>query len=175
MLVGPKDKRLAKVSRPVKFPLDEEAKQAIFRLTEYLDRNRVAAGIVDVMSAPLLGDNLRIIGIQQGIVFNHPLHTDQDIIDDDHGRNIIIMLNPTIEKEPNAVDSWQYELNQLEDAEDPRAYLVKRNDAVIIKFDRIDIFGQQTEQKLILGLWESRIVKQHIMWLDGHDPFVVRH
>ena len=65
------DPALRKPCRHVTFPLDDDTKQCIHRVLEFLQRGNNCPSVVDMISAPMLGESLRIVGLQLGLRVSH--------------------------------------------------------------------------------------------------------
>lgn len=63
MIIDPRGLIWREACKKVEFPLSEEAEEAIDNIIKFLEGNQQAVGAVDIISAPLLGHSLQIVGL----------------------------------------------------------------------------------------------------------------
>ena len=88
---------------------------------------------LDCLSAPMVGSNLRVIGLSLKFRNSHfrnvPASTGFDLTN-----RQIIMINPKIVIDKGVKQSWQFECNYAEGNQVEKFWLVNRADWVSVKF-----------------------------------------
>ena len=69
----------------------------------FLQPGKHCPSVVDMVSAPLLGHNLRIIALHLGLRVSHLRQFDADSI---VGHKLLVMLNPVISPEAHTSESF---------------------------------------------------------------------
>lgn len=146
--------------KQVKLPLGGDAKQTILRMVDVL-----AESPLDCLSAPMVGSDLRVIGLSLKFRNSHfrnvPASTGFDLSD-----KHIIMINPAVSVDPGVKHSWQFECNYAEGNQAEKLWLVRRADWVAVKFNS----AEGGRHHMILPFRESRLLQYHLRLLDGQDP-----
>ena len=68
--VAKDDPALSQLSMAVEVPLKQESKEAAYEVVESLDREKCPS-VIDSVSAPMLGINLRIVAFHLGMRCSH--------------------------------------------------------------------------------------------------------
>jgi peptide deformylase len=122
------------ISQPVDFPLDIESKLVIYEMIEALKKSN-CCDLIDSISAPMIGHNLRIICLLMKQRTSHL----RNINDDNNpiSEKTVTFINPVFEPEPHSNSSFQYEFNVLDGKETSEAFLVQRYDFINVKFQSL--------------------------------------
>ena len=123
--------------------------------------------LVDSLSAPMVGENLRIVMLSMKLRNSH-LRNLPKSANFSFEEKLVCMLNPIIMPEQHSGSSWQYECNFLEGKKCKELTLVNRVDIVSVDFYSLS----GNKHHIILPFRESRLLQYHMRILDGKDPMI---
>ena len=103
-VVGRDDPALRRESKACPQPMSNESKIVVHKMIDTLKRDKCPQ-IVDMISAPMLGHNLRIIALHMQLRASHMRGLDEDSSQNLTER-VIVMVNPQVEKEPHSESSF---------------------------------------------------------------------
>ena len=100
--VAKDDPALSQPSKAVDVPLTRKSKEAVFEVVESLDRDKCPS-VIDSVSAPMLGINLRIVAFHLSLRCSHLRNLNKETYSVND--KVLLMLNPVIEPETHTAKS----------------------------------------------------------------------
>ena len=94
--VAKDDPALSQPSKAVDVPLTHKSKEAVYEVVDSLHRDNCPS-VIDSVSAPMLGINLRIVAFHLGLRCSHLRNLNKDTYSVND--KVLLMLNPVIEPE----------------------------------------------------------------------------